>query len=232
MISRFTITKSTEQLAAYYSAEVSSFYKPRYNAGPAQLIPVLTSENRNGFSFFYWGLSPERSRNKSISEKILNRHVSDILSRPVQIRHLKSRRCIIPSDGYYFWRPLGKKATIPYRITLKGNQIFSMAGIWEEFETETGETHHTFSLITCNSIPALAEIHSRMPKVLDRTEELLWLDPGTDEQTLLQIINNQPLVEWEFYTVSHHLEDLNRDLPSMIFPAPPADQFGNLTLFG
>lgn len=232
MISRFTITKSSEQLAAHYSAEVSSFYQPRFNAGPAQLIPVLTSENKDGFSFFYWGLSPERSRNKAISEKILNRHVSDILARPVQIKHLRSHRCIIPSDGYYFWRPLGKKATIPYRITLKGNQIFSMAGIWEEFETENGEMHHTFSLITCNSVPGLSDIHSRMPKVIDRSEESLWLDPKTDEQTLHNIINNQSHAEWEFYTVSHHLEDLSRDVPSMIIPAPPADQFGNLTLFG
>ncbi|NJN42485.1 MAG: SOS response-associated peptidase [Flammeovirgaceae bacterium] len=62
-----------------------------------------------------------------------------IPQKPVFKRKLKNRRCVVPADGLYFWKKTGKKSAIPYRFVFPDTTIFSMAGLWEEFEDEAGK---------------------------------------------------------------------------------------------
>lgn len=231
MINRYTLTGSREEVSKRFAAELNEHYKPRFNAAPSQLLPVLTSDAPKGFSWFYWGLSPERSRNKSISERILNRKAEDLMNKPAYRKSLKKHRCLIPADGYYFWKALGKKTMVPYRVVLSGRPLFGIAGIWEEFETETGEHHHTFSMITTISSEMTSGQGDRIPLMLSPEQEQIWLHSNSEAEfeLILTSIKDFPL---EQYSVSPAIEQDSRDLPSMILPTPPADQFGNLTLFG
>ncbi len=212
--------------------EVSPSYRPRFNAAPAQLLPVITAAAEKGISWFYWGLSPQRSQNKSISEKIINRKAEEISTRPVFRKLLRTHRCIVPMDGFYLWKQIGKKTLTPYLVVQKSRQLFSVAGIWEEFETEKDETHHTFSMLTTAASGSLTELTERMPSLVTEKDIAVWLNPGSPEVELIRILSQPNEAEYEFFTVSPLIEDNQKDLPSMVRPAPPADQFGNLTLFG
>lgn len=231
MINRYTLTGSRDELIQRFTADMGEHYTPRFNAAPSQLLPVLTSNASKGFSWFYWGLSPERSRNKSVSERILNRKASDILSKPAYRKSLAKHRCLIPADGYYFWKQIGKKTMVPYRAVVTGRPLFGIAGVWEEFETESDETHHTFTMITAPSDAGQAGQPEHMPFILTPDQEEIWLSTS-EESELDKILKTLPSLTMEHYSVSPAIEQVSRDLPSMILPTPPADQFGNLTLFG
>ena len=58
MPERYTISKPAEELALELGVEIPENYQPRYNAAPAQLLPIITSKAKEGLSFFYWGTIP------------------------------------------------------------------------------------------------------------------------------------------------------------------------------
>lgn len=231
MIDRFTITASAAKIAERFSVEVPEFYKPKYNAAPTQLISVITSSAPQGISSFYWGTSPEWSKNKTLSEKIINIRAELILEKPAIKRSMMRTRCIVPADGFYAWKRAGKKSLIPYRFVSKREELFSFAAIWEEFEDTDGHELQTFSIITVPANDLVASIYDRMPVILTPETESLWLNKDSKEEDLLASLTALPGSELNLYSISPRISNIDLDVPSLIHPTPPADQFGNLTLF-
>lgn len=232
MCSRYSIIAKAEEVASHFTVDIPlSFYKPNYNAAPSQLLPVITSHSPQGLSLFYWGLPPERSKNRAITERIINLRAEAIHEKPVYKKVLRTNRCLIPADGYYEWKKIGKKSTIPYRIIRKDRAVFGFAGIWEEFDDESGDSRHTFSIITvpCNALTA--SVHERMPLILNREAEGTWLNPKASEAELLSVLIPYPAELMDLYTVSPRVNSVQYNDGSLILPAPAADQYGNLTLF-
>lgn len=230
MFDRYSITVSASVLADRFQVEVPKRYKPRYNAGPSQLLPVITIGSA-GLSYFYWGMMPEWAKNKTISEKIINVRAEQVNEKPMFRKKLDKFRCIVPCDGFYLWKKVGKKSNIPYRLFEKQKTCFSLAGFWEEFEDAEGENHHTFSIITKPSSPPILPIHERMPVILDKVNEKKWLAKDANESELLPIFVADQKIELDLYSVSPRIASLENDQPSLILPSAPADQHGNLTLF-
>lgn len=231
MIERYSIHASAKQIAIRFKIEEPEVFKPRYNAAPSQLMPVITHENPQGFSYFYWGIAPQWSKNKTIAERIINTRGELIKEKPVLKKNLKTHRCIIPSDGFYAWKKVGKKTNVPWRIVLKSKDIFSFAGIWEEYDDHEGNSFHTFSIITVPADKWVSEITERMPVILSMEEEKIWLDQNATEDQLIALIKMYPADLLEGYNVSPMINSVEKDSPGLIIPTPPADQFGNLTLF-
>jgi putative SOS response-associated peptidase YedK len=231
MIDRYSITASADTIRERFSVDVPDFYKVRYNAAPTQLLPVITSASPRGISLFYWGTSPEWSKNKMLSEKIVNTVAEGFTERPALKKALKKNRCIIPADGFYAWKRIGKKTAIPYRFVLNGRDPFSVAGLWEEFEDTDGNQIQTFNMITVPSNELVNVVQERMPLILTRQGEKLWLDTNSGEENLMPLLAAFPAAAMNYYPVSARISDTNTDLPSLITPTAPADQHGNLTLF-
>src|SRR5687767_2573750 len=104
MIERYSISAPAERIAERFSADVPDFYKERYNAAPTQLLPVITTGSPAGVSLFYWGTSPEWSKNKTLSERSINLRAENFAEKPALKRALRKNRCIIPADGFYAWK--------------------------------------------------------------------------------------------------------------------------------
>ena len=231
MIDRYSITANTEKIRERFSTDVPDTIQPRYNAAPTQLLPVITSDSPQGVSIFYWGTSPEWSKNKTLSEKIINVRAEQIPERTTLQKMLRKARCIVPADGFYAWKKAGKKTLIPYRFTAINNELFSFAGFWEEYEDTDGNEFHTFSIITVPANSVVEPIHERMPLILNKAGEKIWLDKDASEGSLSGILNAPSAVPLSLYSVSPRISDSTSDVPSLIIPAPPSDQHGNLTLF-
>lgn len=231
MIDRYSITASSAKLAERFSVEVPEFYKPRYNASPTQLLPVITASGALGVSTFYWGTSPEWAKNKTLTEKIINVRAETILEKPALKRAMMKTRCIIPADGFYAWKKSGKKTFIPFRFMTTDQELFSFAGLWEEYEDTDGNEFHTFSIITTVANTLVSTVQERMPVILDKKGETTWLNLESSEADLLSLLTSYPLEKMNHYSVSPRISDSQVDVPSLITAAPPADQHGNLTLF-
>ena len=61
------------------------------------------------------------------------------------------------------------------------------AGLWEVWtDPETGEEVTSCTIITCEPNPLLAELHNRMPVILDPADYEAWLDPTRGGRELLR----------------------------------------------
>ncbi len=230
MSSRYSITLNAAALEKRYDIEVSPAYMPRFNAAPSQLLPVITNTGPQGLSFFYWGLAPQWAKNKTISEKIIYTREESIREKSILKKSLKQQRCIVPADGFYLWKKIGKKSQIPYRFILKSNEAFSLAGLWEEYDDENGEFFHTFTIITTKANKLITPFDERMPVIIEKSNEKEWLS-NTSEDLILNQLKSYPSERFDFFSVSPRINHLNNDDSLLIIPAPAADQYGNLTLF-
>ncbi len=229
MFIRYSLTSHANEVAKRFSVDVPEGYQPQYNAAPTHLLPVITQDSPQGISFFYWGAPPLWANKKPLGEKIINTRIELIQEKSVLQKKLREKRCIIPADGFYEWKRAGKRTNIPYRFTLRDKDQFSLAGLWEEYDDEQGDMFHTFTLITTEANSSVIPITDRMPVILSPSLENVWLR-STDEQELLSILKS-PAPALDFYSVSPLVNSPERNDRLVILPAPPADQFGNLTLF-
>jgi putative SOS response-associated peptidase YedK len=115
------------------------------------------------------------------------------------------RRCLFPATNFFEWRhvfPLGKKGQplktavkYPYHVSLRGKEVFFIAGIWQPWtDRETGETVDTCALVTTRANSLMEQIHNskkRMPCIL--TEELAgeWISDGLTENRINEIATFQ-----------------------------------------
>ena len=232
MCGRYSLSKSKIELEERFQAEMLPEFKPRYNIAPTQLVPVITSGSSKGFSFFYWGITPEFGKNKPVAQKLINAKAETVDQKISFKSSFQKRRCIIPADGFYEWKKLGKKTKIPYRFTLREAELFSMAGIWEEYETLNGEIQHTFLILTTTPNEIVSEIHDRMPVILTKEQEKVWLDSYSKEEDLKQILSPFSSDLMISYTVSPLVNTVQNDTPAVMRKTSPMDQHGNYTLFG
>jgi putative SOS response-associated peptidase YedK len=230
MIERYSITASAEKIGKRFEVDVLETYVPNFNAAPTHLLPVITIESP-GISIFYWGMSPEWAKNKTLSERIINIRAEAIHEKPVLRKGLMKNRCLVPADGFYAWKKVGKKTSIPYRLVANDQDLFSFGGIWEEFEDTDGNEFHTFSIITVESAGPASVIHERMPAIFNREQEEIWMDKHSTEDDLMSLLKPYPQERINHYPVSPRINNATMNVPSLIVPTPPADQFGNLTLF-
>ena len=231
MIERYSLSASAEKLKERFSVEVPDFFKPRYNAAPTQLLPVITASAPEGISLFYWGQPPDWAKNKTPAEKIINVRTESISEKPAMKKAMMKSRCLIPADGFYAWKKVGKKTTIPYRFVLTTQELFSIAGLWEEFEDTDGNQIQTFTMLTTTANETVATVCDRMPVILEKSAEKKWLNEESTEGELLSIVTPYAASKMNHYPVSPRINSVGVDVPSLIIPTPPADQFGNLTLF-
>jgi len=232
MCGRYSLAKTKEELESRYKAEFLERFTPRYNVAPTQLMPVITSDSPAGFSHFYWGVTPEFAKNKPVSPKFINAKAETIAEKASFKAAFQKRRCLIPADGFYEWKLLGKKSKVPHRFTLANDKIFSFAGIWEEYENEKGEIKHTFLMLTTAPNSLVSSIHDRMPAILMQESEKTWLSKYASEEELLKALQPFPADEMITYPVSTQVNQIENDHPSLIRKTSPMDQFGNYTLFG
>jgi len=231
VVHRYSISSSSEELEQRFGADPTSRFKPRFNAAPTQLLPVITNTSPQGVSFFYWGIDPQLSKNKSISQKLYNTESETVTQKASFRNAFKSRRCLVPADGYYAWKTISRKGKIPYRIHFKDNRLFSIAGLWEEYENPDGELSHSFTMITTPSNELIGDIQERMPVIFDSKEEKVWLSSLSPEDELLELLSSAKLPDLHYYPVSPLVNSLNQDNPKVLAATKPADQFGNYTLF-
>jgi putative SOS response-associated peptidase YedK len=91
----------------------------------------------------------------------------------------RSRRCVVPASGFYEWRRQGKGPKRPFLIRRKDGQLMGLAGLWETWtDRATGEVVTTCAIVTCPPNELMAELHDRMPVILDPADYDAWLDTG------------------------------------------------------
>jgi putative SOS response-associated peptidase YedK len=111
---------------------------------------------------------------------MINARSETAATKPAFRDGLKSRRCLIPADGFYEWKRNGK-AKQPYCFEVNEGELFAFAGIWDRWKDPSGNVVETCSILTTTPNAVTAAIHDRMPVILDPDRYDPWLDPGMSD---------------------------------------------------
>lgn len=219
MCGRFTNMMSWDELVALYGlGEVRNMapgWKPRYNVAPTQYLPVirLDAECRRELVMLRWGLVPSWVKDPAIGARLINARAETIAEKPSFRAAFKTRRCLIPADGFYEWRRAGG-AKQPYRITMANGSPFAFAGLWERW-TAGEEALETVAIITTGANKLLAAIHDRMPVIIDPADQAAWLE-ARDTAIPLALLQPYPAERMSAYPVSARVNSPRNDDPSLI----------------
>jgi putative SOS response-associated peptidase YedK len=160
----------------------------RYNAAPSQALPVITSKQPEAIQYYNWGLLPFWAKDEKSIKRSINARAETITEKPSFHNLLKSKRCLIPADGFFEWQ-VTPKGKVPHRIMLENEHIFSFAGLYDDWLDQlTGELLHTFTIITTDANDTVKPIHTRMPVILSPEAEELWLDQHEPQDELLSLL--------------------------------------------
>ncbi len=221
MCGRFTLAVDREQLEERFSFQATALaVTPHYNIAPSQpVLAVIGAEERRG-GFLRWGLIPSWAKDPSIGDRMINARAETAAEKPSFRRALQKRRCLVLADGFYEWKKEGKSKT-PMYIRLQSHQPFGFAGLWETWQSPDGAKIHSCTILTTEPNALMAPIHNRMPVILSRAGEAVWLDSSIEAPAqLLPLLVPYPPEAMEAYAVSTTVNSPRNDTPGCIEPLP------------
>ena len=203
MCGRFTRNYTWAQIHALYRltapAAIPNF-QPSFNVCPTDPADVVVPNNgARELVSMRWALVPywwNKSLKESMKLASFNARVETVATKPFFREPFKSKRCLMPVSGYYEWQdlPSGKQ---PWYFTARdGSPVLTVAALWDEWKNrETGERIKSCAMIICEPNEFVAEVHDRMPVLLQPEQFDHWLggDMGVEE---LKPAPNDYLQRW------------------------------------
>ena len=236
MCGRFVVTTAPQQLALLFDAHVgdaaSTEFVANYNVAPTTQVTTLVAEQKLSASAndtqsdvtrvlrrATWGLLPSWSKNRSRAASMINARSESLTEKPSFRPLLAAHRCAVLVDGYYEWRTVGVDTSVkqpkqPYFIRSPDSVPLAIAGLWTIWQDPL--RNHTevrsCSLITIAPNDQLAEIHDRMPCILDGDALDEWLASPEAPLHVLQTADNDRLVAVTVATAVNNVRNKGAEL--------------------
>lgn len=222
MCGRYSLTSNSARIEERFVCNASTPpYSSHYNIAPTQPVLALINNEDNATrraGFLRWGLIPSWAEDPSIGNKMINARSETLAQKPSFKRALRKRRCLIVADGYYEWKK-DTEAKIPMHIGLQSREPFAFAGLWEKWVAESGATIHSCTIITTTPNSLMKPIHQRMPVILRREAESVWLDRTIEDPAfLLPLLTPYPAEKMNAYAVSTFVNSPRNNSPECLKP--------------
>ena len=221
MCGRFSLTTNIGAVALRFGVRSyleEGSHVPRYNIAPAQTVIVVGDDGTRYLTRMRWGLIPSWAKDPAIGNRMINARAETVATRPAFRVALRKRRCLVVADGFYEWqeRVRGKQ---PFYLALRSREPFGFAGLWDTWMSPEGDEIGSCTIITTEANELLRPIHDRMPVILTREAEAIWLDPAIQEPTqLLPLLKPYPAEGMELYPVSTRVNNPAHDGPECMEP--------------
>ncbi len=224
MCGRYSVTLPPEAIRHLFGYANRPNLRPRYNIAPTQAAPVvrLGAGGDRELAEIRWGLVVPWSKGPGDGPLLINARAETVATSPAFRAAFKSRRCLVPADGFYEWKrpegPRGPKQA--FRIHPVDGSAMAFAGIWEHWTSRDGEVIDSFAILTTDAKGAIREIHDRMPVMLDPADYGPWLDAsgGGDVLKRLKFLPVDSLVA---DPVSSYVNAVRNDDPHCFDPPEP-----------
>ena len=174
MCHRYSLTDLKAAVAAFYEqlGEELGDFTPRYNVALTQRMPVITQRGgRPRLERLRFGiLAPARSPGER-PLLLANARAETLTTKPAFKEAARTRRCLVPADGFYEWEKAGT-TRLPHYFALRDRRPFFFAAVHEPARDDEPDA---FAIVTTTPNPLLATIHDRMPVLLGPNSGPAWL---------------------------------------------------------
>jgi putative SOS response-associated peptidase YedK len=174
MCGRFTLILSKDEIKDEFGTEdAPTLWEPSYNISPSQSLPIITKEQPAHWQIMKWGIN--RTFNNQ-HRFIINIRKETLIEKNTFKTLIKNNRCIIPASGFFEWKKEGQptKKSFPYYFEVSNGKSIAFAGLWDEGGV-LNKKEFEFAIITCPANPLVNQVHGRMPVILDKQGQELWL---------------------------------------------------------
>ena len=158
----------------------------KVNIAPTTNIPAAYLDDSSGgltrkLTLMRWGLIPSWSKEIG-TFSTFNARAEGLDEKPAYRNAWKAnRRCLIPADSFFEWRKTDKQ---PFAIGLGNKGPMAFAGLWETWMPKNDPPVVSCTIITTEANTLMADIHPRMPVILDEEHWSTWLgeEPAAPSQ--------------------------------------------------
>lgn len=237
MCARITITTTGTEIAdlfglSYDISHPRPVQKARYNVTPSTVIPVMRVINgQRELAELRWGLIPHWNTNPKHTG-FVNARAETAPDKPAFRDPFRFRRCLVPADGFFEWKHVGKKKK-PYFFRPAGGGLFVYAGLWDRWVSPEGPVD-TVAVLTVPANDLVKPLHDRMPAIVSEGHFGAWLDPKESRPAkLLPLLDPYPVERMESWPVSDRVNHAAADDPDLLAAVPesPKPTWTQPTLF-
>ncbi len=238
MCGRFVSTAGPDRIAAYFDAvlpteAVAESLGENYNVAPTQDVYAVVANDDGSarVDAFHWGLVPSWAKDRKIASRMINARAETLLEKPAFKGLLTKKRCIVPMDGFYEWKPgssdgprnaKGQPLKQPMFIHRVDGEPLAVAGLWTVWKDPAdaeGRFLHSVTVITTTANAAVRAVHDRMPAVLTADHWAAWLDPSNhDVVSLSEMLDGGPPELLTMQAVSTDVNNVRNNGPELIAP--------------
>jgi putative SOS response-associated peptidase YedK len=225
MCGRFTNRYTWAELVRLYrltGSPPTSNFQPQYNIAPTQnSFVVRLNDGRRDLVEMRWGLIPYWAKDAKIGSRLINAQSETCAAKPAFRYAFKARRCLVVADAFYEW----PTRDTPRLITVKNNEAFAFAGLWESWRTNEGDKKRleTFTILTTTANAFMAPIHDRMPVILSPDAWPIWLgETKASGEQLLALCRPYASDRMTSWAVSPRVGNVRNTDASLVDPLPEA----------
>jgi putative SOS response-associated peptidase YedK len=218
MCGRFVLFSSLDELVQRFALDqVDLEPPPNYNIAPTQAVAaVVQVDGTRALRQMRWGLIPFWAKDPAIGSRMINARAETVHEKSSFKRPFNQQRCLVVADGFYEWKKTDT-GKIPMFVRLKSQQPFAFAGLYDHWTDSAGDTITSCTIITTEPNDLLRPIHNRMPVIMGRDEESLWLDPTQHAGPQLSaLLKPYPPQEMAAFPVSRMVNSVQNNGPECI----------------
>jgi putative SOS response-associated peptidase YedK len=217
------LTASGEELAEAFGLDEPPDAPPRYNIAPSQPVLVVRRERgRSRAASLRWGFPGGGPDGPDL---LINARSETAATRHAFRESFKTRRCLIPADGFYEWKRV-RDGSDAFHVRRRDQRVFAFAGLWTPAREAGGP--EACVILTTEANALVAPIHERMPVILPPEACTVWLEEAATGDLLESVLKPLPPGELEVRAVSPAVNSAANDGPQCQAPAPPRPMQGLL----
>ena len=191
---------------------------PSWNIAPTQAALVVRRHPEIGerrLDALRWGLVPHFTKDLKACKRPINAR-SETIGSGMFRGGLAARRCLVPADAFYEWKTVadGKQ---PYAIARTDGAPLAFAGLWEGWRDPAGEVLRTFTIATTAANEDMAQLHERMPVILEPAAWPVWM--GEKEGDFAALLRPAPAGTVRLWPVSRAVNSVRNNGPELLVQA-------------
>lgn len=226
MCGRFVSLTSLDVLTSQLRIDVVATdpLPPRYNVAPSmEIYAVITRDGQRRLGTLRWGFVPPWAKRVGEPRQPINARLETVATSRMFAKSFASRRCLLPTDGFYEWQERTDGPKQPYHLAYPDGRPVVMAGIWTTWrdpEALDAEPVGSTAIVTTVAQGPMAELHHRMPVVLPEDHWEEWLTaPPEDANHLHEVVTALEAPQLQATAVSRRVNDVRNDGPELLTPA-------------
>ncbi|MEO0482841.1 MAG: SOS response-associated peptidase [Planctomycetota bacterium] len=232
MCGRFTILYTWEQVWTFHQPFRGPDAQPaaRYNVAPTTGVPALrlADDREPEAVYLTWWLTPHWAKSSEHRYSMFNARSEGVETKPAFRGPFRKSRCVLPISGFYEWQAPAEgsdRRKQPYYIRRADGEPILLAGLWDRWEPDPTQQAEglrpieSCTVLTTGANTQLADLHDRMPCMLEPEQLERWLDPTlTQPESFHTFLRPAPEGVLAMHPVSVRVGNARLDEPSLIQP--------------